>query len=134
MNRILLSVLATCLACTTAAAQAPAKPPTQPGPAEKLGGTIDRGLRQIGSELSEAWTEVRKSVEKMGIQGRVYGRLHWDKALDGASLDISVRDSQIVVLSGTVASATAKLRAEQLAQETIGVNSVVNDLTVAAPK
>ena len=67
----------------------------------------------------------------MGVQGRVYGRLHWDKALEGATLDISVRDGQVVVLAGKVATAAAKQKAEQLARDTVGVESVVNELAVA---
>src|SRR5262245_23127643 len=135
MIRPILVIAATCLSSVVAAAQAPQTPQQpQPGTATQLGEKIDRGLTQIGTELSQAWSEVRKSVEKMGVQGRVYGRLHWDKSLEGANLEINVRDGQVVVLSGTVASATAKLRAEQLAHDTIGVNSVVNELTVAASK
>ena len=134
MNKTLISAIAICFVCATAAAQAPTKSQAQPGVAEKLGEKIDRGLSQIGSELSQAWSEVRRSVEKMSVQGRVYGRLHWEKALEGANIDIAVRDSQTVVLTGSVASAAAKMRAEQLTNDTIGVNSVVNELTVTAPK
>ena len=110
----------------------PANP--QPGTATRIGEQIDRGLNQIGAELSQAWSEVRKSVEKMGVQGRVYGRLHWDKGLEGANLDVSVRDGQVVVLSGTVANAAAKQKAEQLTRDTVGVSSVVNELAIGAPK
>lgn len=102
-----------------------------PGPAEKLGERIDRGLSQIGAELSDAWSDVRRGVEKMGLQGRVFGRLHWDKALDGASLDIAVRNMNTVVLTGSVASEAAKAKAEQLARDTTGVGTVINQLAVA---
>jgi len=121
-----------------AAGQAPKAPPTpQPAPgtagaAAQIGEKIDRGLSQIGAELKQGWEEMRKSVEKMGVQGRVYGRLHWDKALEGATLEINVRDAQVVVISGKVASAAAKQKAEDLARDTVGVGSVVNELTVAA--
>lgn len=134
MRRQLLIGAVWCLWQSGAAAQAPPLPQTQPGTAAQIGEKIDRGLSQIGAELSQAWGEVRKSVEKMGVQGRVYGRLHWDKALENSTLEISVRDGQIVVLTGTVASATAKLRAEQLANDTIGVSSVVNELHVSTAK
>ena len=59
-----------------------------------------------------------------------YGRLHWDKALENATLDIDVRDGQVVVLKGKVDSAAAKQKAEQLTRDTIGVTSVVNELAV----
>ena len=128
MTRLILPGVAVCLLCGLAAAQQP------PGTAEKIGEKIDRGLSQIGTELSQAWAEVRKSVEKMGVQGRVYGRLHWDKALESATLDIDVRDGQVVVLKGKVETSAAKQKAEQLARDTVGVTSVINELAVAATK
>jgi osmotically-inducible protein OsmY len=67
----------------------------------------------------------------MGLQGRVYGRLHWDKALEGASLDIAIRDTTTVILTGNVPSELAKTKAEQLARDTTGVGNVVNQLAVA---
>jgi predicted kinase len=103
----------------------------RPGTAEKLGEQIDRGLSQLGAELSEAWSEVRRGVDKMGIEARVYGRLHWDKALEGAKLDIAVRDGKSVVLTGSVASDAARAKAEELARDTVGVASVINQLAVA---
>jgi osmotically-inducible protein OsmY len=130
--KFVLIDLAIWLLCAPLMAQPPQQ--SQPGPAAKIGEKIDRGLSQIGSELSQAWSEVRKSVEKMGVQGRVYGRLHWDKALEGAKLDIAVRDNQVVVLTGTVLTAAAKEKAEQLARDTMGVNSVVNELSVTVAK
>jgi len=136
MNKLTLAVLAICLLCTTGAAQAPPQPTPQPqtGTATQIGEKIDRGLTQIGTELSQAWAEARKSIEKMGVQGRVYGRLHWDKDLEGSKLEISVRDNQIIVLAGNVATAATKQKAEQLASDTIGVNSVVNELSVTSSK
>ena len=135
MNKLILAVLAACLFCTTSAAQVPTQPKQpQPGTATQIGEKIDRGLSQIGAELSQAWADARKSIEKMGVQGRVYGRLHWDKALEGEKFEISVRDSQIVVLSGNVATAAAKQKAEELAHDTVGVTSVVNELSVAPSK
>ena len=125
MIRLFPTGFTVCLLCAVATAQ---PPQPQPGTAAQIGEKIDRGLNQIGAELSQAWADVRKSVEKMGVQGRVYGRLHWDKALEGAKLEISVRDNQAVVLSGNVASAAAKEKAEQLARDTVGVGSVVNEL------
>jgi hyperosmotically inducible periplasmic protein len=127
MTRLFLTGVAACLLSGVASAQQP------PGTAEKIGEKIDRGISQIGAELSQAWAGVRSSVDKMGVQGRVYGRLHWDKALENATLDIDVRDGQVVVLKGKVESPAAKQKAEQLARDTIGVSSVVNELAVTSP-
>jgi len=134
MKATLICGVLTLATCATALGQTPVPPQTQPGTAAQIGEKIDRGLSQIGAELSQAWSDVRRSVEKMGVQGRVYGRLHWDKALEGANLEVTVRDSQVVVLSGHVTTATAKLKAEQLASDTVGVSGVVNELIVNIPK
>jgi len=130
MFRFSIAIAAVLFSALTAAAQTPPQPQSKPGTATKIGEQIDRGLNQIGTELSQAWAEARKSVEKMGVQGRVYGRLHWDKALEGANLEIGVREGNVVVLSGTVTNAAAKVKAEQIARDTIGVNNVVNELAV----
>jgi osmotically-inducible protein OsmY len=139
MKRVLIALWTIIVLCMSAPGQPPSAPKpqpssTQPGTATRIGEQIDRGLTQIGAELSQAWSEVRKTVEKMGVQGRVYGRLHWDKALEGASVDVSVRDGQVVVLSGTVHSTAAKQKADELTRETVGVTSVVNELAVTSPK
>jgi len=128
MTRLLLAGVAFCLLDAIASAQAP--PPAAPGTAAQIGEKIDRGISQIGTELSQGWAEIRKSVDKMGVQGRVYGRLHWDKALQDATLEIEVRDDQFVVLKGSVASAAAKQKAVQLAGDTLGVKSVVDELAI----
>ncbi len=135
MNRLILAGLVVCLGYAVAAAQAPQpkpEPKPQPGTVEKLGEKIDRGLSQLSTELSQAWADVRKSIERLGVQGRVYGRLHWDKALENANLEITVRDNQAVILAGTVANGAAKQKAEELARDTVGVTTVVNELTIAA--
>lgn len=92
MFRFILFMMVVGVGFAVAEAQTPPLPQTQPlpqaqsGTATQIGEKIDRGLSQIGAELSQAWADVRRSVEKMGVQGRVYGRLHWDKALESAKL------------------------------------------------
>lgn len=90
----------------------------------------NRGVNRIGEELRQGWAEVRKSVDKLGVKGRVYGRLHWDKALADATMDIEVRDDHVVVLKGSVASDSARSKAVRLAQDTTGVSQVVDELAV----
>ena len=69
---------------------------------ETLGQKLDRGLDKLGRELRYGWAEVRASIDRMGVQGRVYGRLHWDKDLANATIDIEVREDKSVVLKGSV--------------------------------
>jgi hypothetical protein len=133
-----LAVVASLLAAS-AAAQEPATPdpsavpaPSEPGVGKRIGESVDRGLNTLGQKLRKTWADVRQSVDELTVQGRVYGRLRWDKALEKAPIEISVKDESTVVLSGTVADESAHMTAVQLAQSTIGVGKVVDNLTVAS--
>jgi hyperosmotically inducible protein len=111
----------------------PTPPPvTNPGVGERLGESVDRGLNTLGDKLRKGWAEVRRSVDEMGVQGRVYGRLHWDKAIADAPIDISVQNENNVTLSGSVPDEAAHTTALKLAQDTVGVGQVVDHLTVSA--
>src|SRR5438270_5076743 len=73
MTRLFLFSMAIGLASDIALAQAPPPPQPQPpkpqpGTAAQIGEKIDRGINQIGAELSQAWADVRKTIEKMGVQ------------------------------------------------------------------
>ena len=113
----------------------PVPPPTsEPSVGKRIGESVDRGLNTLGQKIRKTWAEVRQSVDELTVQGRVYGRLHWDKALEKAPIEISVKDENIVTLSGTVADESAHTTAVQLAQSTIGVGKVVDNLTVSSAK
>lgn len=121
----------------------------QQGPAEKAGGALDRAGQKVGEKVGQAagsvkrgaervaegvrggFEKARESVHGMGVEARVYGRLHWDKALTDSTINLEMRDSSVVVLRGSVPDAAAKAKAATLASETVGVTSVVNELGVA---
>ena len=65
------------------------------------------------------------------MQGRVYGRLRWDKALANAPIEITVQNENVVTLAGYVPSEIARRTAVTLANDTVGVRQVVDHLTVA---
>ena len=44
----------------------------------------------------------------MGVAGRVYGRLHWDKDLEGAKIDLDVKENGVATLAGTVPDVRAQ--------------------------
>jgi osmotically-inducible protein OsmY len=67
----------------------------------------------------------------MGVAARVYGRLHWDKALNSSTLHVKVEEG-VATLSGSVPTAEAKAKAVTLAAETVGVSKVVDELTIPA--
>ena len=104
--------------------------PAQEGTAERIGRRIDQGLEQLTEEVRQTWTEVRKSVDQLGVQGRVYGRLRWDKALAEEPIDVDVEEKSTVVLTGRVPDEESRQKAIQLAEDTVGVREVVDHLRV----
>jgi osmotically-inducible protein OsmY len=106
----------------------------QEGTGESIGKKIDRGVTQLGEELRQTWAEIRKSAERMGVESRVYVRLHWDKATHDAPIEIEVRSGAVVVLKGSVSDPMTKSKAVRLAQDTVGVNEVIDELAVASGK
>lgn len=110
----------------------PPGPSTKPpGVGQQVGESVDRGLNKLGDKLRTGWADIRQSVDQMGVQGRVYGRLHWDKAIADAAIDVSVQNDNNVTLSGSVPDEAAHTTAVKLAQDTVGVGRVEDHLTVA---
>jgi hypothetical protein len=83
-------------------------------------------------------TEVRQAVPVEGGPGlaqRVGQRLRWDKDLTGANLRISSPSRGVIHLEGTVLGLDQRRRALDLSRSTLGVDHVVDRMTVgrAAP-
>ena len=61
-------------------------PPTHAqGIGERLGARLDEGVDRLGEEIQEGWESLKMTVDQMGVQGRVYSRLRWDKQFAGTS-------------------------------------------------
>jgi hyperosmotically inducible protein len=134
--RILLSLaIVGFVTLQSLAAEPPATtdPPasSRTGVGERVGESVDRGLTNIGNKLRKTWAEFRKSVDELSVQGRVYGRLHWDKAIGSAPIEITVQNENVVTLSGSVPTEVARRTAVSLANDTVGVRQVIDRLTVA---
>lgn len=129
LRNLFLLALAATLLCLTTATSAHA----QQGIGERLGQQLDKGIDRLSSELREGWASLKKTVDRMGIQGRVYSRLRWDKQIDTSEIDIDSDEAGVVVLRGNVRSADAKDKAISLAGDTVGVERVVDELRIAAP-
>jgi osmotically-inducible protein OsmY len=104
---------------------------------EKIGQQIDKTVDELRGEAAEiaqqareGFERVRASVERMSVRARVYARLHWDKSLQNASLSIEVDGQGVALLKGSVPSSEAKATAGKLANDTVGVLRVVNELQV----
>lgn len=107
------------------------------GIATRAGQAIDgvgRGIKQeaqnVGSALRRRFDSVRAEVNRMGIPSRVYSRLHWDKSLTHARIEVHPVRGGGVLLRGTVPDDVSKTRALALASETVDVTSVIDELTV----
>jgi hypothetical protein len=144
-----VALLALSVVCWSVASRAQQDPP-QDGAAAKAGEKLDEvgrairrgivdaedavrdGLNKTGETVREGFAKTRESVQGMSLLPRVYGRLHWDKALNASTLFVKV-DGSTVTIRGTVPDAVAKERAITLTKDTVGVTRVVVQLNVASP-
>lgn len=138
-----LTILSAALLGAPCRAQEASPPPdsqTEKGTGQRVGERIDEAVRdirqgvdQITQAMRERFARARESVNAMGIESRIYGRLHWDRELNKAQIDLEVDQDGVATLRGTVPDAGARLKAEQLARDTVGVSRVVNHLTISRP-
>jgi osmotically-inducible protein OsmY len=110
------------------------------GVVERAGETIDnvgRGLKRGVVELTDSvrakFDAVRADVHRMETQPRVYSRLHWDKRLHSAKIEVHMLRDGSVLLRGVVADETARQCAVALARDTVDVKGVVDELTTVMP-
>jgi hyperosmotically inducible protein len=108
------------------------------GPGEQAGRKVDQaidklreGAKEAADKLRQGFDEARKTVDRLSITGRIYARLHWDKALQDASISVEVGNDGVATIRGRVSSEPSRTKAEQLANDTIGVQRVVNELQIA---
>ena len=94
--------------------------------------TVRGGLNKTGETVREGFTKTRESVQGMGLIPRVYGRLHWDKALYSSTLFVKA-EGGTVTIRGLVPDEAAKAKAIALTKDTVGVTRVIVQLTVASP-
>jgi len=115
----------------------PTPPAQQPkGTGEAIGETVDnvvqtlkRGARATTETLQEQYQQARASVHNMGVQARVYSRLHWDKILADARIDVEIKEGT-AILRGAVKTPQAKSRARDLARDTVGIDRVDDQLAI----
>ena len=101
------------------------------GVVERAGEALDNAGRNIRRGVENAVARGEAAVRENDVLGRVYGRLHWDKMLNAAVIELTVAPDGTTTLRGAVADAAAKKRAVILARDTVGVTTVVDQLTVA---
>jgi osmotically-inducible protein OsmY len=108
----------------------------EPGPGKSAGQKLDeagrsikKGFEDVGDTIRNQFVKARQSVHDMGVVSRVYGRLHWDKALTSSNLNVDVKNG-VATLRGSVPSAKSKLKAVDLAADTVGIDKVVDELGI----
>ena len=69
-------------------------------------------------------------AQEKEVLHRVTQRIEFDKKLDGATVKVEVQPGGAVVLSGSVRNESARLWALDLVENTTGVSSVVDRLSV----
>jgi osmotically-inducible protein OsmY len=111
---------------------------TGPGDVERPSattGTIDTSrARQAGAEVGEAVAtganEAQRAAANGAITAKIKAKMALDERVKAAEIDVDTSGS-IVTLRGRVATQQERARAVQLARETDGVTSVVDELSVA---
>jgi osmotically-inducible protein OsmY len=92
--------------------------------------SLKKGATSAEEAIRQQFAKAKNTVAGMGVEARVYGRLHWDKALTGSKIELSALRPGVIALSGTVANAKAKAKALELTTDTVGVTEVVDHLTI----
>ena len=81
-------------------------------------------------KLANGWQAMCGALSDTTPEARVAVRLHWDKQLADADIQVQAAGPGVVRLQGTVADATQHQRANELAESTQGVEQVVNELVL----
>lgn len=100
---------------------------------EKVDGAVDslkRGAVNAEEAIKNQYARARDAVAKMGVEGRVHARLHWDKSLVGSKVELSSPKVGVITLSGAVPDAKTRAKAVAVTTETVGVTEVIDMLTV----
>ncbi len=87
------------------------------------------GVTSVDNQLSIEYPTTVSLPSDEEVQSNIENVLLWNASIDSAEIGVSVI-AGIVTLKGTVDSFWAKLKAEDLASDVVGVLSVVNNLAV----
>ena len=87
---------------------------------------------QIGETIAVGAEKASENLDEAALTAKVKSKMTLDDTLDGSRIHVST-DKQRVTLTGTVIDQRQHARAMQLARETDGVGSVVDQLSVGKP-
>lgn len=84
---------------------------------------------EVGGAIAEGANEVQRAAEAGTITAKIKAKMALDDRVKAAKIDVDTSGS-VVTLSGRVANEAERARAVELARETDGVTSVVDELTI----
>src|SRR4051794_18368717 len=110
------------------------RPLSVPATAERPIDQIDTAkVKEVGAEIgakaSEAATVAQKSIADGSVTAKIKAKLALDDTIKARDIHVSYADG-VVTLTGSVATASERKRAVDLARETNGVRSVSDKLTM----
>jgi hypothetical protein len=104
---------------------------SQDGPLNRVGRALDNAGKNIRYRVESEVARGQVVSEEREVLGRVLRRIEWDKPMQGSALRLEGRPDGVVVLRGSVLTDEAKARAVDLATNTVGVTTVVDEIAVA---
>ena len=84
----------------------------------------------IGERVAVGANQAQRAVGEAALTAKIKSKMALDDRIKALSIDIDTVGS-VVTLNGRVSSEAERVRAVQLARETDGVTSVVDNLTIA---
>ena len=84
---------------------------------------------QIGETVAAGAASAQRALTQGSLTAKIKSKMALDDTIEAAQVDVDTNGS-VVTLRGTVDSEAERTRAVQLARETVGVTSVVNELKV----
>jgi hypothetical protein len=84
---------------------------------------------EVGEAVAEGANEAKRVAEAGALTAKIKAKMALDDGVKAAKIDVDTAGS-VVTLSGRVGSEAERARAVQLARETDGVTSVVDELVV----
>lgn len=101
----------------------------QPGSDSDAANATDT-LRKAAQTLGKALTKVKQGLDDAELAGKVYVRILWDQDLQEAKVSIDAKPGGIVTLRGKVPSRAVHRGVLSLAETTVGVTQVVDEIEV----
>ena len=102
----------------------------QDGPLRRTGRALDNAGKNARARVEGEVVRGQITAQERDLLARVTNRIRWDKKLVNSVLQIEAQPDGGVVLRGSVVDAAAKNRAVDLAESTVGVTKVVDELAV----